>query len=173
MFAHYPPGVTSVLATEPEPYLRARAEQAARRAPVPVAVGDAAAEHLPYGDAAFDAVVFTLVLCSVQDQAMALAEARRVLVPGGELRFLEHVRPHGRWGAGMATALDASGIWPLIGGGCHLARDTEAAIRGAGFHVEHLDHVRPAGDPLPVPFIRGRARRGPAGTGGYPERRGG
>lgn len=158
MFPHYPREVTAVVATEPEPYLRRRAELAARRAPVPVTVGDAAAEHLPFGDGEFDAVVFALVLCSVRDQAAALAEARRVLAPGGQVRFLEHVRPHGRWGRRVATALDASGAWPLLGGGCHLARDTGAAIRDAGFDIQHLEETRPPGDPLPVPFIRGCAR---------------
>lgn len=102
MFTHYPRGVTAVVATEPEPYLRRRAELAARRAPAPVTVGDAVAERLPFADGEFDAVVFALVLCSVRDQAAALAEARRVLAPGGQVRFLEHVRPTG----------DGAGAWP-------------------------------------------------------------
>ncbi len=81
-FAHYPPEVTEVLAVEPEPHLRAAAVLAARTAPVPVRVVDGVAEALPGGDGAFDAAVVALVLCTVPDQATALAEVARVLRPG-------------------------------------------------------------------------------------------
>src|SRR5688500_13593143 len=90
-FRHYPGTVTRVLAVEPEARLRAIAGRNAARAPVPVEVVDGVADHLPAGDAAFDAAVTSLVLCTVPDPARALAEVRRVLRPGGELRFLEHV----------------------------------------------------------------------------------
>ena len=92
-FAHYPAGVTEVVAVEPEPTLRGLAEKAARAAAVRVSVLDGTAEALP-GDG-YDAAVTSLVLCSVPDQATALAEIRRVLRPGGELRFYEHVVPEG------------------------------------------------------------------------------
>src|ERR1019366_3420969 len=91
-FRHYPPEVTAVLAVEPEPYLRARAEVNARRAPIPVEVVTGTAEHIAAESAAFDAGVVSLVLCSVSDTSAALAELHRVIRPGGELRFLEHVR---------------------------------------------------------------------------------
>ena len=91
-FAHYPPAVTEVLAVEPEPYLRGLAEVAARQAPVSVRVVDGSADALPAADASMDAAVASLVLCSVPDQARALAELHRVLRPGGDLRFFEHVR---------------------------------------------------------------------------------
>ena len=92
-FPHYPPEVTEVLAVEPEPYLRGEgARRRPRRRPVPVRVVDGLADSLPAEDASFDAGVASLVLCSVPDQAVALAELRRVIRPGGELRFYEHVR---------------------------------------------------------------------------------
>ena len=81
-FAHYPASVTEVVAVEPEPYLRGRAQEAAESAPVPVTIVDGVADDLPADDGAFDAAVASLVLCSVPDQATALAEVRRVLRPG-------------------------------------------------------------------------------------------
>lgn len=92
MFAHYPPAVTSVLAVEPDAYLREFAARAAAAAPVPVTVVAGTAGSLPAPDASFDAAVCSLVLCSVPDQPAALTEIRRVLRPGGQLRFYEHVR---------------------------------------------------------------------------------
>ena len=72
-FAHYPPAVTELLAVEPEPYLRALAETAAQQAAIPIRVVDGTADALPGPDAGMDAAVASLVLCSVPDQARALA----------------------------------------------------------------------------------------------------
>jgi ubiquinone/menaquinone biosynthesis C-methylase UbiE len=140
-FRHYPPEVTQVLAVEPDPYLRAHAEQAARQAKTPIEVVNGIADALPAADAAFDAAVASLVLCSVPDQHRALQEIRRVLRPAGRLRFLEHVR--GRSGAlrRVQAVLDKT-IWPAFVGGCHAGRDTAAAIRAAGFTIETIDHFR-------------------------------
>ena len=91
-FEYYPDSVHEVIAVEPEPYLRGRAEQAAGRARAPVRVVDGTADALPLEASSVDAVVVAGVLCSVPDQARALAEFRRVLKPGGTLRFYEHVR---------------------------------------------------------------------------------
>src|SRR6266545_2017190 len=91
-FRHYPTTVTEVVAVEPEPYLRGKAEQAAETASIAVTVLDGVADHLPLDRASCDAGVASLVLCSVRDQAAALAELRRVIKPGGQLRFYEHVR---------------------------------------------------------------------------------
>jgi SAM-dependent methyltransferase len=91
-FAHYPIGVTSVLAVEPEPHLRAIAQQAAEHAPMPIEVVDGLVQQLPVGDGVADAVVSALVLCSIADPDSAFREIRRVLRPDGEFRFLGHVR---------------------------------------------------------------------------------
>jgi ubiquinone/menaquinone biosynthesis C-methylase UbiE len=139
-FVHYPAAVTGVLAVEPEPRLRALASSAAASAaasvPVGVVAGDAAA--LPARDGAVDTAVASLVLCSVPDQAAALAEVRRVLRPGGRLLFWEHVRAGSPGLARAQRVLDATG-WPRFGGGCHTGRDTVAAIEAAGFTVERLE----------------------------------
>lgn len=137
-FAHYPAEVTSVLAVEPEPYLRRLATGAAADAPVPVEVVSGVAEALPAAEAAFDAAVASLMLCSVPDQGRALAEMRRVVRPGGELRFFEHVQATTPGLRRVQRALDAT-VWPLLLGGCHTGRDTAAAIEAAGFTVRTLD----------------------------------
>jgi ubiquinone/menaquinone biosynthesis C-methylase UbiE len=134
-FPHYPDEVARIVAVEPEPYLR---EQAASHTDERVELRDAVATELPMADGEADAVVSTFVLCSV-DQAAALAEARRVLRSGGELRFLEHVRAH-EPGFVRRTqrVLDAT-VWPRLFGGCHVGRDTVAAIERAGFTVTDLE----------------------------------
>ncbi len=132
-FAHYPASVAEVAAVEPEPYLRARSTEAASRAPVAVRVVPGVAAALPFADGAFDAAVASLVLCSVPDQGAALDELRRVLRPGGELRFYEHVRAEAPSLARLQRALDLG--WPHLAGGCHTARDTVSAIERAGFTV--------------------------------------
>jgi ubiquinone/menaquinone biosynthesis C-methylase UbiE len=134
-FAHYPDEVARIVAVEPEAYLR---EKAASHTDERVELRDAVATRLPLADGEADAVVFCLVLCSV-DQAGALAEARRVLRPGGQLRFLEHVRdPEPGTNRRVQRALDAT-VWPRLLGGCHCSRDTGAAIEEAGFTVTELE----------------------------------
>jgi ubiquinone/menaquinone biosynthesis C-methylase UbiE len=161
-FAHYPPGVTSVLAVEPEDRLRASAERAARTAPVPVTVVAGHADALPAGDAAFDAAVVSIVLCSVPRPRTALAEIRRVLVPAGRLRFYEHVRS-GR--APLALLEDlVSPLWALTAGGCHLNRDIAAEIRAAGFDIRSIDRFthRPLRLSPALDHVIGVATRGSA-----------
>ena len=148
--AHYPPGVVEVLAVEPEPHLRELAVTAAGRAAVPVVVVDGLAERIPADDGAFDAVVVTLVLCSVPDQGRALAEMRRVLRPGGRLYFWEHVRADGAGFSRVQRLLDRT-VWPAVGGGCHTARDTAAAIEAAGFTLERVERFRFPDSRVPSP----------------------
>ncbi len=158
-FAHYPSTVGEVVALEPEPYLRAKALAAAARAATPVRVLDGVAAPLPFGPSSFDAAVASLVLCTVPDPARALAELRRVVKEGGELRFLEHVRAPGGPKARVQALLDRTGIWPLLGGGCHCSRDTAATIAAAGFQIDELETlvVKPTWD-ITNPHVRGVAR---------------
>ena len=161
-FAYYPSAVPEVVAVEPEPRLRDLAERAAAAAPVPVTVLDGVADRLPAGDAAFDAAVVSLVLCSVPDQAAALGELHRVLRPGGRLHFWEHVRADGGALARVQRVMDAT-VWPAVGGGCHAGRDTAAAIAAAGFTVERLERFRFPETQVPMPTapqILGTAVRG-------------
>jgi ubiquinone/menaquinone biosynthesis C-methylase UbiE len=157
-FAHYPAAVTEVIAVEPEDRLRAMAARAARHAPVQVRVVAGHAEELPVDAASRDAAVASLVLCSVPSLERALAELRRVLRPGGELRFFEHVRSANPL-IGVFQDL-ITPLWSVGAAGCHFNRDTAAAIRGAGFEIEELDRFAYAPVAM-VPkhaHILGRAR---------------
>jgi ubiquinone/menaquinone biosynthesis C-methylase UbiE len=133
-FEHYPRSVAELIAVEPEPYLRRQAEKAAVDAPVPVQVVRGVAASLDLREDSVDVVVVSGVLCSVPDQREALAEFRRVLHPGGELRFYEHVRSRRPGFACWQRRIDWA--WSRMLGGCHTDRDTLEAIAGAGFRVE-------------------------------------
>ncbi len=158
--AHYPASVTRLTLSEPDPrmsrQLRTRLEATPRGA---TEVVDADVVALPFPDAHFDAVVATLLLCSVPSQALALAEIRRVLRPGGAFVFLEHVAaPKGtsrRLWQGRVEPL-----WKHVAGNCHVTRETQDAISAAGLDVGDVtaQSMRRA---LPIlrPTIRGIARR--------------
>jgi SAM-dependent methyltransferase len=160
-FPHYPATVTGVTAIEPEPTLRAAAAEAAQKASIPIRVLAGVADHLPLADASVDAAVASLVLCSVPDQGRALAELRRVLRPGGELRFYEHVVANRQPKRVLLQAIDHSGLWPAISGGCHPARDTGAAIERAGFSIRSSERIMFAASRLEpsIPHILGIAHR--------------
>jgi SAM-dependent methyltransferase len=160
-FVHYPPTVTEVVAIEPETTLRALAADAARDAAVPIAVTGGLADDLPFADGELDAAVVSLVLCSVPDQARALAELRRVLRADGELRFYEHVIARRQPKRALFQLADRSGAWPALAAGCHLARDTGAAIAAAGFAIERCDRIEFRSAPLEprLSYILGSARR--------------
>ena len=118
----------------------------------------APAEELPFDDGSFDAVVATLVLCTVEDPSRALAEARRVLVEGGRLLFLEHVR------SAEAAARRGRTGWSAPGGssprGCHPNRATDQLLADAGFWIDSLERAKlPKALPIVRPLIRGVARR--------------
>jgi ubiquinone/menaquinone biosynthesis C-methylase UbiE len=157
---HYPTAVRRVIAAEPDRAMRARlARRAAAMAGPPgrsIEVSEASLDRLPWPDARFDAVVATLVLCSVDDPGRALGEIRRVLRPGGRLVFMEHVASdeagHRRWQRRIEP------VWKRVGGNCHLTRETEQAIRDAGFGIERLDRHVEEGQPLVRKIVRGIAR---------------
>jgi|FaiFalDrversion2_1042247.scaffolds.fasta_scaffold00019_11 ubiquinone/menaquinone biosynthesis C-methylase UbiE len=158
-FPYYRPDA-QVVATEPDPYMLARARRRARGLGRPITLMQAAAEALPFPDATFDAVVATLVLCSVDDPRRVLAEVRRVLRPGGELRFYEHVRYSG---GPLARLQDAvTPVWRWFGAGCHPNRDTPRLLREAGLELGRLEWSTPL-PPLPPmclarPHVLGVAR---------------
>ncbi|MGH3503000.1 MAG: methyltransferase domain-containing protein, partial [Nocardioidaceae bacterium] len=144
-----------VSVTEPDAAMRVRLTRRKAAAPVAVEVFDAAAESLPFPDSRFDAVVFTCVLCTVADPARALAEARRVLRPGGTLVVLEHVRGTGRL-AGWQDRVTP--LWRRIAAGCHPNRDTRAAIEREGFRWVEVTQFQPMPAWLPVsPMLAGTA----------------
>jgi ubiquinone/menaquinone biosynthesis C-methylase UbiE len=152
-FEHYR-GV-EVVAMEPEPTMLRLAAERAAAAAVPVRLLRGVAENLPFPDRSFDTIVASLVLCSVTDPTRVLGEFRRVLRPGGTVRFLEHVRSGSR---SWATVQDAVSVpWSWFAGGCHPNRDTVAALHGAGFRVEGKRF--PFGPPSPCrPHVLGVAR---------------
>lgn len=160
-FAYYEAGATERWATEPDPFMLARATRRASELGSAIDVRRAPAESLPFADGFFDTVVSTLVLCTVADPSRALAEVKRVLRPGGELRFYEHVRaanPLGALGQDIVTPL-----WRYIAAGCHPNRDIVRAVRDAGFTIETLEAKTPV-PPLPPfcivrPQVRGVARK--------------
>ncbi len=162
-FAFYPDTVRQVIALEPETRLAPKARQAAASAPVPVTVFESTVESLAQSqpDAAaepFDAVVCSLVLCSVDDPESVLCQVKSVLKPGGELRYFEHVASSG-WRGALQRIADAT-AWPRLFGNCHTHRDTERAITAAGFTLDKADHrwTFPAWAPMPVSEIAiGRA----------------
>jgi SAM-dependent methyltransferase len=137
-FEHYPPDVERLLAVEPDPTARAAAGERAGAAPFPIAIVDGDAAALPAEDGSFDAAVVMGLLCSVPDPAAALRELRRVLVAGGELRFWEHVRSRNPAFRAFQRACDAL-FWTRALGGCRTTRDTEAAIRAAGFQIDAIE----------------------------------
>src|SRR5579859_1414487 len=157
-FAFYPSTVERVIAVEPEPYLRERAAKAATSAAVQIDVVAGDAEHLPVGDESVDAIVLALVLCSVPDQARALAEAKRALRPGGELRIYEHVIAERAFPRALQKAAEAT-FWPRAFGNCHPARDTLAAVQAAGFDTSGIRRfvMQVAAVEPPMPYILGRA----------------
>lgn len=133
----YPDGVTHLAGIDPDEVMLDRAGMRARVAPFPVDLIPACAEELPFGDASFDAVAATLAFCTIPDPPRALREARRVLKRGGEFRLLEHVRVERKPVAWLQEK--ATPFWKRLAGGCHLDRDTLAAVREAGFEVERVE----------------------------------
>jgi ubiquinone/menaquinone biosynthesis C-methylase UbiE len=149
-------GAATVTMLEPDPHMRERAVATARDLGIEVDVSDARAESLPFPDDSFDVVVASMVFCTISDPDTALDEAARVLRPGGQFRFLEHVAESGprRFAQRMLAPL-----WRRVAGGCRLTRRTGTLFRDHdAFTV--LDMERQQLGMFPVrPFVRGTLER--------------
>jgi SAM-dependent methyltransferase len=161
-FAYYPTTVTEVVAVEPERRLAPQAQEAAEKAPVPVTVTAGTVEKFlsDTDGKPFDAVVCSLVLCSIDDPDTVLRQVFSLTRPGGELRYLEHVGSPGFRGR-LQRIADAT-VWPRLMGNCHTHRNTEASIVGAGFAVDRTrsEPALPAWLPTPVAeYTIGRATK--------------
>lgn len=152
--------VKQLTVVEPSEGMNRRAAMRLAGSPVPVTSVPGAGEALPFQDAVFDTVVCCLTLCSVADVPRVLAEVRRVLRPGGQFLFLEHVlsadASRARWQRRLTP------IQKVIGVGCHLDRDSAGLVRAAGFALAPpVPEIEPAfGVMAPlVPLVTGSARR--------------
>lgn len=152
----FPDGLESVVMAEPDPHMVKRLRRKVAEAGAGVEVVEAGAERLPFDDDSFDTAVFTLVLCTVPDPAMALAEAARVLKPGGQLLFLEHVRAED---SGLARWQDRfERPWHFVADGCHCNRDTPATIEASPLKLESVERGElPKSPPITRPLAWGRA----------------
>ncbi|GAA0997291.1 methyltransferase domain-containing protein [Nocardiopsis tropica] len=152
-FPLYPAEVTEVVALEPEAGLRSQAATTDPRI-------ELRSERLDeYDGAPFDAVVLSLVLCSLPDPGAAIAQIRRLMKPTGELRFLEHVAADGRILEGLQKGGGAT-VWPRLFGNCHTHRDAVGAIASGGLTVTAADGelLAPSWVPFPTsPVVLGRA----------------
>lgn len=158
-FAFYPDTVTAVVAVEPERRLAEHARRAAATARVPVTVSaDTVEQFMAAGNEPFDAVVCSLVLCSIEDPQTVLRQLLSLLRPGGELRYLEHIASAD--GRGRLQRIADATVWPRLFGNCHTHRHTEQSIVAAGFDVagSRREWTMPRWVPLPVAeFAIGRA----------------
>jgi ubiquinone/menaquinone biosynthesis C-methylase UbiE len=152
---HFPPEVDRLFAIEPAKVAREMARDAIRRAPFPVELIGETAESIPLPDDSVDAAVTTFTLCTIPDVDRALREMRRVLRPGGTLRFLEHGRAEEESVARWQDRLTP--VQKRLAGGCHLNRRIDRLVRGAGFDVEALDTFYIRGPKVGTWLYAGRA----------------
>lgn len=153
---HYPPAVTRLALIEPDPQMTRRLRRRAARLGRDAEIIDATCDQLPFPDASFDTAVVTFTLCSVPDEQTALAEITRVLAPGGQLLFLEHVRSADPQIAAKQDKMPFP--YPLIG--CHPNRDTLREIKASPLAVESVrTGEMPKAPKIERPMIVGAGRR--------------
>lgn len=151
---YYDPSITWT-GVEPNPHLRRHAEQSLGKLHIAGSVVDAEAEDIPVPDESQDAVVCTLVLCSVRDVAAVLREVQRVIKAGGQFAFLEHVAaPLGSWNRRLQNAMTP--ISRCLGDGCHMNREPQVLISQARFSQVKWNPI-PIRLPIPLPHIAGIA----------------
>ena len=149
------------LGVEPNPYMHTYLMQSIQELGWPagryrIDFGDAGGSCLPAEDASLDAVVSTLVLCSVPRPESTLQEILRVLKPGGRFVFIEHVAAN--YGTRMRTMQNLlQPLWSLVGGGCHPNRETRDSIARAGFSQTDIEQFWYPGGGLVSPHIAGMA----------------
>lgn len=154
--ALFPAAVSELVLVEPDPHMLKKLRVKLEGSGEGVAAIQAPAERLPFADDSADTVAFTLVLCTVPDPAAALAEAARVLRPGGKLLFVEHVRSRSPDLARWQDRLEKP--WRFLADGCHCNRDTVSLIEASAFELEQVEHDRlPKAAPIVRPLARGRA----------------
>jgi SAM-dependent methyltransferase len=154
----YPDAVTELVLSEPDPHMTKRLRKRMGEAGAEAELVEAPAESIPFEDSSFDTAVFTLVLCTVPDQEAALAEAARLLKPGGRLLFVEHVRARDPRLARWQDRLE--GPWRFFGDGCHCNRDTVATIEASPLTLEQVERGElPKSPPLTRPLAWGSASR--------------
>jgi ubiquinone/menaquinone biosynthesis C-methylase UbiE len=167
----YGPAVGSLTITEPEPPMMRRLERKVREQAPGTKVLRAPAEDLPFDDGTFDVAVSTLVLCGVDDQPRALRELRRVLRPGGQLLFIEHVRSDDPRTARLQDRMNWLNRLVVC---CDCNRPTLGSIQEAGFTITQVEHTAlPKAPKFVSPTIMGvatvpaqvPASRSPLGTG--------
>ena len=155
--ALYPDEIAELVLTEPDASMRKKLTRSLQRNGRAARIVDASAERLPFADASVDTVVSTLVLCTVPDPERTLGEIARVLRPGGQLLFLEHVRANSRFLAACQDYLFRP--WRGFAGGCYCNRPTAELMRACGFVVVADDSVWRAMPAIVHPLIVGRATR--------------
>jgi ubiquinone/menaquinone biosynthesis C-methylase UbiE len=152
-FKYYRAHATDIIATEPNSFMLTRAREAATRSGRPIDVRAARAEALPFDDASFDAVISTLNMCTIENPQRALAEVRRVLKPGGEYRFFDHVQYDHAFGRFWQNLVDP--LWSrMLGGGCHPNRDIGRMVHEAGFQSVDMEFGKTLPPLPPMVFVR-------------------
>ncbi|HXS32586.1 MAG TPA: class I SAM-dependent methyltransferase [Solirubrobacterales bacterium] len=152
----FPSAVSELVLVEPDPHMFKKLRGKLEGSGEGVSSIEAPAERLPFADGSVDTIVFTLVLCTVPDPRAALAEAARVLRPGGKLLFVEHVRSRHPDLARWQDRLERP--WRFLADGCHCNRDTVAMIEASPFELEQVEHDRlPKTPPIIRPLARGSA----------------
>lgn len=154
----YPATIKHLVVAEPCRYMQQQLKtKLARYKHLDVAILDYDGSTIPMPNDTFDAVISTLVLCSVSNPLQTLSEIYRVLKPQAKLVFIEHIASVNnpkrfKWQKRLEP------FWKIIGCGCHLTRHTEQTIIQAGFQLQEVTRESMRGVPAIVrPSIRGIA----------------